>query len=78
MPMIMYTFFETYDLSGKTIVPFCTHGGSGFSNTQFTIQNMFTDANMLEGISIAGTTAQNEPDTVSNEVSSWLKDIKLK
>ena len=30
--MIVYNFLESYDLSGKTIVPFCTHGGSGLSN----------------------------------------------
>ncbi|MBR1763579.1 MAG: hypothetical protein IJ731_09500 [Eubacterium sp.] len=29
LPMIMYTFFDTYDFSGKTIVPFNTHEGSG-------------------------------------------------
>lgn len=38
MPMILYTFLDTYDFSGKTIVPFNTHGGSGFSDTIATIQ----------------------------------------
>ena len=38
MPMILYTFLEQQDLSGKTIIPFCTHGGSGFSRTIQTIQ----------------------------------------
>ena len=33
LPMPMYTFFEDYDFSGKTIIPFVTHGGSGFSGT---------------------------------------------
>lgn len=33
MPMIMYSFFEQNDFSGKTIIPFNTHGGSGFSST---------------------------------------------
>lgn len=33
MPQIMYTFFDTYDLSGKAIIPFCTHAGSGLSGT---------------------------------------------
>lgn len=33
MPQILYTFFDTYDLSGKNIIPFCTHGGSGLSGT---------------------------------------------
>ena len=40
MPMIVYNFLESYDLSGKTIVPFCTHGGSGLSNTESTIADI--------------------------------------
>lgn len=36
--MILYTFLEQRDLSGKTIIPFCTHGGSGFSRTIETIR----------------------------------------
>lgn len=39
MPMILYTFLEQYDFSGKIIIPFCTHGGSGFSRTIQTIQD---------------------------------------
>lgn len=49
MPYILYTFFETYDFSGKTIVPFNTHGGSGFSGTQETIAELEPNATMLDG-----------------------------
>ena len=38
LPMPLYTFFEEYDFSGKTLIPFVTHGGSSFSNTIRTIQ----------------------------------------
>ena len=40
MPYILYTFFESYDFAGKTIIPFNTHGGSGFSGTQETIAEL--------------------------------------
>ena len=40
MPRILYTFFDTYDLSGKTIAPFCTSGGSGLSGTPGTIAKL--------------------------------------
>lgn len=40
MPMILYTLFDTYDFSGKTIIPFNTHGGSGFSSTISTISKV--------------------------------------
>ena len=73
MPMIVYSFLESYDLSGKTIVPFCTHGGSGLSNTESTIADI-TGGTMKDGFAIPGTTAQNDRDTARNEVTQWLKD----
>ena len=73
MPMIVYNFLESYDLSGKTIVPFCTHGGSGLSNTESTIADI-TGGTMKDGFAIPGTTAQNDRDTARNEVTKWLKE----
>lgn len=73
MPMIVYHFLESYDLSGKTIVPFCTHGGSGLSNTESTIANI-TRGTMKKGFAIAGTTAQNDRNTAKNNVTKWLKE----
>lgn len=40
LPMPLYTFLEEYDFSGKTIIPFTTHGGSGFSRTISTIESL--------------------------------------
>ena len=73
MPMIVYNFLESYDLSGKTIVPFCTHGGSGLSGTERTIGNI-TGGTMADGFAIAGTTAQNDRDTAKSKVTEWLRD----
>ena len=73
MPMIVYNFLESYDLSGKTIVPFCTHGGSGLSNTESTIADI-TGGTMKDGFAIPGTTAQNDRDTARSEVTKWLKE----
>ena len=73
MPMIVYNFLESYDLSGKTIVPFCTHGGSGLSNTESTIADI-TGGTMKDGFAIPGTTAQNDRDTARSEVTQWLKE----
>ena len=42
--MPVYTFLEEYDFSGKTIIPFVTHGGSGFSNTRDTISELQPNA----------------------------------
>ena len=73
MPMIVYNFLESYDLSGKTIVPFCTHGGSGLSNTESTIADI-TGGTMKDGFAIPGTTAQNDRDTARREVTQWLRE----
>lgn len=48
MPQALYTFLEEYDFSGKTIIPFTTHGGSGFSRTISTIAELQPGANMVE------------------------------
>ena len=76
MPMIVYSFLESHDWSGKTVIPFCTHGGSGLSDTEETIENI-TGAAMLDGFAISGETAQNDRRTSRNRVEKWLKDNGL-
>lgn len=49
MPMAMYSFFDEYDLSNKTIIPFNTSGGSAFSDTINTIKKLEPNANVIEG-----------------------------
>ena len=73
MPMILYTFFDSYDLSGKTIAPFCTSGGSGLSNTVNSIKELEPDADVLAGLHI-GSSAASEPDQA---VSDWLGSLGL-
>ena len=73
MPMIVYNFLESYDLSGKTIVPFCTHGGSGLSDTESTIADI-TGGTMKDGFAIPGTIAQNDRDTARKKVAQWLRE----
>lgn len=73
MPMIIYTFLDEYDLSGKTIAPFNTSGGSGFSGSLDTITEMEPDAEITEGLSLGSSEAEDCGDTVS----SWLNSIGL-
>ena len=73
MPMILYTFFDSYDLSGKTIAPFCTSGGSGLSNTVNAIKSLEPDATVTDGLHIGSASASN-PD---NAVGEWLREIGL-
>ncbi|MDO4322481.1 MAG: flavodoxin [Lachnospiraceae bacterium] len=72
MPMVLYTFLDTYDLSGKTIAPFVTSGGSGFSNTISTIKSMEPNATVTDGLSIRDSAAGNP----ASAVSDWLEKLK--
>lgn len=72
MPMVVYTFLDTYDLSGKTISPFVTSGGSGFSDTISTIESMEPDAVITEGLAIRDSDAGAPADAVSE----WLENLK--
>ena len=71
MPMIMYSFLDDYDLSGKTIVPFVTSGGSGFSNTINTIKKMEPGATVLNGLSLGSSQAKNS----AGDVEKWLDEL---
>ena len=72
MPMILYTFFESCDFSGKTIITFNTHGGSGFSNTVNTIRSLEPNANVIEGLSISRNHIQDAKD----EIVEWVNGLK--
>lgn len=72
MPMIVYNFLESYDFSGKTIVPFCTHGGSGLAGTEGTIAEV-TGATMVDGLAISGEAAQNDREAAQQQVTEWLQ-----
>lgn len=72
MPMILYTFFDTYDFSGKAIIPFNTHGGSGFSNTISTIKNLEPNANVNED---GYTVSRNNVNESESEIIAWLDNL---
>ena len=72
MPMAVYTFLESYNFAGKTIIPFCTHAGSGLAGTVSSIQDACSGAAVLDGLAIAGTTAQNDPEDARDAVHTWL------
>lgn len=72
MPMPVHTFLESYDFSGKMIIPFCTHAGSGLSGTADSIRKACPGATVRDGFAIAGATAQNERESAEKQVSDWL------
>lgn len=73
MPMLLYTFLDTYDLSGKVIAPFCTSGGSGLARSIQGIQNAEPNAEVVTGLHIGSSNASNS----SAAVSDWLSQLSL-
>ena len=74
-PMIMYTVFESTSLSGKTLIPFSTHAGSGLSGFDRSLAAAYPECTVDKGLAIAGTDAQNHPDKVQTSVAAWLDKL---
>jgi flavodoxin len=72
-PMAVFTFLESYDFSGKTIVPFCTHEGSGMGHSEKDIVKSCPKATLLEGIAILGSSASS----AEAKVSSWIDGLGI-
>lgn len=75
LPRVILTFLESNDFSGKTVIPFCTHGGSGLAGTEREIKDACPNAKVLSGLAIVGKTAQNDSATVHKDVDAWLKTL---
>ena len=73
MPMPVYTFLESYDFSGKTVIPFCTHEGSGLTSTPDKIRAAIPKATVMPGLAIRGTTAQQDRAETERLVDEFLK-----
>lgn len=72
MPMPLYTFLEEYDFSGKTIIPFNSHGGSRFSNTIETIASYEPDANVItDGF----TVSRDDVVNVEADLVEWVRNL---
>lgn len=70
VPRIIYTFLENENLSGKTIVPFCTSGGSGISNSVSNIRGLATGATWLDGRRFNSGTSRNT-------MADWVNGLGL-
>ncbi len=72
MPMAMYSFFEEYDFSGKTIIPFNVHNGSRFSDTISTIEELEPEAQVIED---GFTVSENTVADAAADVADWLRRL---
>jgi len=76
-PMVVYTFLEAVDLKEKTVLPFCTHEGSGLGSTAKNLAAALPDTHVeLKGLAIYGHTAQKDEDATKKAVNKWLEALK--
>ncbi len=72
-PMLIYSFLESYDWTGKTLIPFCTSGGSGFGRSLSGIESSAPGATILEGLHVLGSNV----DGAAGEVAAWIDGLNL-
>ena len=74
LPMPVYSFLEEYDFAGKTIIPFVTHGGSGFSATTDTISQLQPDAQVSDNTL---SLSREDVADAEDEVKKWAQGLGL-
>ena len=75
-PMFVYSFLDKAKIDGKTILPFCTHEGSGLGSTARKLAAVYPKAKIEQkGLALYGHVAQNEPESVKSAVARWLRQL---
>ena len=78
-PMVVYSFLEKAKIDGKTIIPFCTHEGSGLGSTAHKLAKAVPNAKVEQnGLSLRGVTAQRDAAATEKAVAEWLKTLEKK
>lgn len=70
-PRVINTFLESYDFSGKKVIPFCTSGGSTITNSANQLKSTYSNMNWLDGRLIGGSTSQDE-------IAAWIDSLNIK
>ncbi len=73
MPMAVFTFLERYDLSGKTILPLCTHEGSGMGRSEEDIRKVCPLSSVKKGLAIRGSKVNDS----EKDIQTWLRQMGL-
>lgn len=76
-PMPVYTWIEQNKWQGKTVIPFCTHEGSGLSGTPSLIQSACQGAVMGNGLAVYGHVAQRSPEKALESIRKWIGALQM-
>ena len=77
LPMPVYTFLESNDFKGKTIIPFCTSAGNYMTGKEENIPHFAKGSKIREGIGIKGKLCQDNPEEVRKKVDAWLTSLNF-
>ena len=72
-PMLIYSFLEAYDWEGKTLIPFCTSGGSAFGRSLDKIPDSASGATILEGLHVSGSRVEG----AGEDIADWIGGLDL-
>lgn len=72
MPMAVFTFLDSYDFSGKTVIPFCAHGTSGLAASVRDIRAAVPNAMVLDAVDVQRPGMDTPLDAARSTVQSWL------
>ena len=75
MPMALFTFFESHNLSGKKLIPFCSHEGSSLGRSVVDMQKLAPGATILEGLAIRGRSVDGR--TTRTDIADWLAKLHV-
>lgn len=74
MPMAFFTFLEQHRLEGKTVIPFCTHEGSGLGSSVSDLRQLCPKATLLEGLALRGGGISSvQSNSARRDLADWLK-----
>ncbi|WP_300711786.1 flavodoxin [uncultured Brachyspira sp.] len=72
-PMAVFTFIENHNLSGKTIIPFCTHGTGGMAGTIIDLKNLLpNDCKVLDAVGVYRPEVKNS----KNKILNWIRKLE--
>ncbi|MBO6177576.1 MAG: flavodoxin [Selenomonadaceae bacterium] len=74
-PMAVYTFLESYDFSGKTVIPFCTSAGNVLTGKESDLPRYGKGMTLRDGLGLEGKRVQENPDSAKDDVITWLTGL---
>lgn len=75
MPMALFTFFESHNLAGKKLIPFCTHEGSALGRSVADMQKLAPQATILDGLAIRGRSVHEK--STRTDIADWLAKLHV-